>query len=225
MPIRCASSQSERLLYVVISTQGDGDPPDDARGFVEFLAGKRAPRLTQLKFAVLGLGDTSYPQVLRDRRNASTRASPNSARAACSRAAKPIVDIDTVAAPWLGDARCVTRAKSLKTTPQPAKVTPLRAAVAAPSWHRARPFAAPVLVNQRITARESGKDVRHIELSLEGSGLPYEPGDSLGVWPPIRRTSSMRSSRRSALDAQAAHRASTATDTAAARMARPTSAN
>ena len=34
----------ERHLQIIISTQGDGDPPDDARGFVEFLLGKRAPR-------------------------------------------------------------------------------------------------------------------------------------------------------------------------------------
>ncbi|MCC7249495.1 MAG: flavodoxin domain-containing protein, partial [Lysobacter sp.] len=53
---------NERYLAIAISTQGDGDPPDDARGFVEHLLGKRAPKLPQLKFAVLGLGDSSYPQ-------------------------------------------------------------------------------------------------------------------------------------------------------------------
>src|SRR5690348_16271392 len=52
----------ERFLSVVISSQGDGDPPDDAVGFIEFIAGKRAPKLPQLKFAVLGLGDSSYPK-------------------------------------------------------------------------------------------------------------------------------------------------------------------
>ena len=51
---------SERLLYVVISTQGEGDPPDDAIGLVEFLSGRRAPKLPELKYAVLGLGDSSY---------------------------------------------------------------------------------------------------------------------------------------------------------------------
>jgi sulfite reductase (NADPH) flavoprotein alpha-component len=52
----------ERHLVVVISTQGDGEPPDDARGLFEFLTGKRAPKLPALQFAVLGLGDSSYPQ-------------------------------------------------------------------------------------------------------------------------------------------------------------------
>ena len=54
--------KDERLLYVVISTQGEGDPPDDALGFVEFLNSRRAPKLPQLTFGVLGLGDSSYPQ-------------------------------------------------------------------------------------------------------------------------------------------------------------------
>src|SRR5579859_6410748 len=52
----------ETHLIVVISTQGDAEPPDDARGLVEFVLGKRAPKLAGLQFAVLGLGDSSYPQ-------------------------------------------------------------------------------------------------------------------------------------------------------------------
>jgi sulfite reductase (NADPH) flavoprotein alpha-component len=54
--------QKERLLYIVISTQGDGDPPDDSRSFVEFLLSKKAPKLEQLRFSVLALGDSSYPK-------------------------------------------------------------------------------------------------------------------------------------------------------------------
>ncbi|MBW8367748.1 MAG: assimilatory sulfite reductase (NADPH) flavoprotein subunit, partial [Arenimonas sp.] len=50
-------------------------------------------------------------------------------------------------------------------------------------WSRERPFAAPVLANQRLSGRGSHKDVRHVEISLEGSGLSYLPGDALGVLP------------------------------------------
>jgi sulfite reductase (NADPH) flavoprotein alpha-component len=49
----------ERLLYIVISTQGEGDPPDDASAG-RIPRGKRAPKLPELKYAVLGLGDSSY---------------------------------------------------------------------------------------------------------------------------------------------------------------------
>jgi sulfite reductase (NADPH) flavoprotein alpha-component len=51
------------------------------------------------------------------------------------------------------------------------------------AYSREQPFAATVLANQRIVARDSERDVRHVELSLEGSGLHYQPGDALGVWP------------------------------------------
>ena len=52
----------ERMLVLVVSTQGDGDPPDDARGLIEFLQSRRAPKLEQLSFSVLALGDSSYPK-------------------------------------------------------------------------------------------------------------------------------------------------------------------
>ncbi|HKE48352.1 MAG TPA: assimilatory sulfite reductase (NADPH) flavoprotein subunit [Rhodanobacteraceae bacterium] len=169
----------ERLLYVVISTQGEGDPPDDARGFVEFLASRRAPKLPQLRYAVLGLGDSSYPQFCAIGNAIDTRLAELGASRVLARG-EADVDLDAVAKPWSESALRHAR-EILKSTPVAAKVTPLRVPAAAGAWHRARPFAAPVLANQRITARDGGRDVRHIELSLEGSGLAYEPGDSLGV--------------------------------------------
>ncbi|MGH8034372.1 MAG: flavodoxin domain-containing protein, partial [Lysobacterales bacterium] len=46
----------------VISTHGEGDPPDDALDLFEYLASPRAGRLENLKFRVLALGDRSYSQ-------------------------------------------------------------------------------------------------------------------------------------------------------------------
>ncbi len=173
----------ERLLYIVISTQGDGDPPDDARGFVEFLAGKRAPKLNQLKFAVLGLGDSSYPQFCVIGARLDARLAELGATRLFARGEADL-DIATVATPWtkqaLDHARDVLKTDTHASAPL-ATVTPLRTNIAAP-WTRERPFAAPLLANQRISARNANKDIRHIELSLEGSGLSYEPGDALGVW-------------------------------------------
>jgi sulfite reductase (NADPH) flavoprotein alpha-component len=171
---------SERLLYVVISTQGEGDPPDDARSFLEFLASRRAPKLAQLKYAVLGLGDSSYPQFCAIGNSIDARLGELGASRLFARG-EADVEIDAVARPWSEHALRHAR-EVLKSTPGTAKVTPLRAPAAGPAWNRARPFAAKVQANQRISARDGSKDVRHIELSLEGSGLTYEPGDALGIW-------------------------------------------
>lgn len=178
----------ERLLYIVISTQGDGDPPDDARGFVEFLAGKRAPKVAQLKFAVLGLGDSSYPQFCAIGAKLDVRLAELGATRLFARGDADL-DFATIADPWSTQALALARdvLKADAHTAPMATVTPLRSATpAAPAlstWTRERPFAAPLLANQRISASNSVKDIRHIELSLEGSGLSYEPGDALGVWP------------------------------------------
>ncbi|MCY1077267.1 assimilatory sulfite reductase (NADPH) flavoprotein subunit [Archangium lansingense] len=173
--------KNERLLYVVISTQGDGDPPDDARGFFEFVRSKRAPALNQLRFAVLGLGDSSYPKFCEigrvlDERFAELGATRLFARAECD------VDFEPVAGPWLGQALEHAK-KELAPAPSLATITPLRSVQVPPTFSRENPYPSQVLSNQRITGRGALKDVRHLELSLEGSGLTYEPGDALGVVP------------------------------------------
>ncbi|MFL5358756.1 assimilatory sulfite reductase (NADPH) flavoprotein subunit [Archangium sp.] len=173
--------KNERFLYVVISTQGDGDPPDDARGFYEFVLSKRAPALSQLRFAVLGLGDSSYPKFCEtgrvlDERLAGLGATRLFARGECD------VDFEPVAEPWLGQA--LERAKTeLEPQTSLATVTPLRSVQVPPTFSKENPYPAQVLANQRITGRGALKDVRHVEFSLEGSGLTYAPGDALGVVP------------------------------------------
>lgn len=176
--------KNERLLTIVISTQGDGDPPDDSRGLVEFLAGKRAPQLPDLKFAVLGLGDSSYPQFCAIGRKLDARLAELGATRLAA-AGEADLDIETVATPWLDRTLSAAREALKASSPRAATVTPLRAVTAAPvsEWTRERPFAAELLVNQRVTARNGTRDVRHLELSIEGSGFAYEPGDALGVWP------------------------------------------
>ncbi len=181
---------SERLLYVVISTQGEGDPPDDAIGLVEFIAGKRAPKLPELKYAVLGLGDSSYADFCGIGRRLDARLTELGASRLFA-AGEADLDIDTVALPWREQALAQAKALLKVATVPSATVTPLRPHAASLYSHD-KPFAAELLLNQRISGREFkgvgflkyggiGKDVRHLELSLQGSGLHYEPGDALGV--------------------------------------------
>lgn len=176
--------KAERLLVVVISTQGDGDPPDDARGFVEFLDGKRAPKLPELRYGVLALGDSSYPQFCAVGRRVDARLAELGAKALLA-TGEADVDVETVSAPWLERALGLARETLKPAQPRVASVTPLRAHTQAHAgeWTRERPFAATLLANQRIVARDSERDLRHVELSLEGAHLAYEPGDALGVRP------------------------------------------
>ncbi|MGH8182544.1 MAG: assimilatory sulfite reductase (NADPH) flavoprotein subunit [Rhodanobacteraceae bacterium] len=171
----------ERLLYAVISTQGDGDPPDDARALFDFLAGRRAPRLDALAFAVLGLGDSSYPQFCLTGRKLDARLAELGGKRLFE-FGETDLDIDVVAEPWTQKA--LTHAREvLKAPARATNVTPLRPHAEPQAWSAARAFRAEVLANQRITADDSARDVRHLELDLSGSGLDYEPGDALGVLP------------------------------------------
>jgi len=178
--------KDERLLYIAISTQGDGDPPDDALALVDFLSGKRAPRLPQLKFAVLALGDSSYPQFCAVGQRIDARLSELGATRVAD-CANADLDVETIAAPWtakvVGIAQDVLKPATPPATASLATVVPLRPHAVPQAHGRERPFAAELLANQRITGRGSARDIRHVELSLEGSGLAYEPGDALGVWP------------------------------------------
>lgn len=171
----------ERLLAVVISTQGEGDPPDDALAFVEFLNGRKAPKLEQLQFAVLGLGDSSYAHFNAAARRIDARlAELGGTRWAP--VAEADVDIATVATPWRERTMALIGERQ-KTAKPSAQVTALRAAPAsAPAaYSRINPYSAELYVNQRITGRNSQQDVRHLEIALDAS-LDYQPGDALGVW-------------------------------------------
>jgi sulfite reductase (NADPH) flavoprotein alpha-component len=183
---------SERLLYIVISTQGEGDPPDDAIGLIEFIAGKRAPKLPDLKYAVLGLGDSSYVEFCGIARTLDTRLAELGAQR-LQPLAEADLDIDTVAAPWrakvLADARD-TLVASTNSVPL-SNVTPLRHGNVS-TYSASHPFQSELLSRQFVSGRDfkgasyahygsADKYVHHLELSLEGSGLHYEPGDALGI--------------------------------------------
>lgn len=168
----------ERRLFVVMSTHGDGDPPDDARAFCDHLFGRRAPKLPTLEFAVLALGDSSYPRYCEIGRRIDDRLAKLGATRLYDRADCDL-DFEAPAAAWSG--RAVELLQQLRPAAAPERISVLRPVAAPPTWSREKPFAAEQLANQRITVGEGVRDVRHIELSLSGSGLHYEPGDSLGV--------------------------------------------
>ena len=171
-----ANIKRESFVSLVISTHGEGDPPDDAELFHEFLLSDKAPKLDGLKFTVLALGDSSYLNYCQTGRELDGRL-----RELGAKQMLPIVECDLdyedAASRWSEDV--------IKSLPDElasaAEVPRLHAVRPLAPFDKHRPFEAEVLTNQKITGARSSKDVRHVELSLEGSGLSYEPGDSLAV--------------------------------------------
>ena len=167
----------EQVLLLVTSTQGEGEPPEEALSLHRLLFGKKAPPLPALRFAVCGLGDSSYPDFCQAGKDFDTRLAELGGERLAPRADCD-VDYQATAAAWIAD--LVPRLAAL----QPAAPrTPTAAAPATPAaYDRDHPFSAPLLARQKITGRHSTKDVRHIELDLAGSGINYQAGDALGVW-------------------------------------------
>jgi len=171
----------EYLLAVIVSTHGEGDPPDDAIELHRFIGGRRVPSLPELRYAVLALGDSSYENFCQTGQDFDS-----ALRDAGATALAPIAECDldfgTAAADW---SQTVMAEAARLTVDAPAPVTPtLRAVPDAPRWSRDTPYEAELLLNQTLTGRGSTKDVRHLELDLGDSGLLYRPGDALGVVAP-----------------------------------------
>lgn len=183
-----------RNLFIVVSTHGEGEPPDNALSFHEFLHSNRAPRLEETNFAVLALGDTSYEFFCKTGKDFDQRLEALGAKRLVPRADCD-VDFEATAAAWmkqvLAAVESVSAAASSATgagasAAQPAAAVTAAAPAAAeeePAYSRSNPFYAEVLQNINLNGRGSNKETHHLEISLAGSGLAYEPGDCLGVYP------------------------------------------
>lgn len=186
MDCRKSHLQEARRLLMVVSTHGEGVPPDRALPLHELLQSRKAPQLGHLEYAVLALGDSSYEMFCETGRQFDARLRELGAQALHARV-ECDVDFEAPAREWIAAVLDkLAQAEAGASAEVSAHVVaagerPL--ASVATAWTRKNPLAAPVLVNQRLTAHDSTKDVRHIELSLEGSGIRYEPGDALGVVP------------------------------------------
>ncbi|QJD83837.1 assimilatory sulfite reductase (NADPH) flavoprotein subunit [Cohnella herbarum] len=167
-------------LLILVSTHGEGDPPDNALPFYEFLHSKRAPRLEELRYSVLSLGDSSYEFFcktgidfdLRLEELGATRLSP---RVDCD------VDYDDSAALWFESVKgalSVNSAAPSSSSGETNLSVPVQSA-----YSRTNPFQAELLENLNLNGRGSQRETRHLEISLEGSNLQYEPGDCLGIYP------------------------------------------
>ncbi|EOU1297093.1 NADPH-dependent assimilatory sulfite reductase flavoprotein subunit [Cronobacter sakazakii] len=173
----------EKLLIVVASTQGEGDPPEEAVALHKFLMSKKAPKLDGTAFAVFGLGDTSYEHFCQAGKDFDTRLAELGAERLLDRVDAD-VEYQAAAQAWRQRVVDVLKARVPKETPSQAAITASGAVnlVDSTPYTKESPLTATLSVNQKITGRHSEKDVRHIEIDLGDAGLRYQPGDALGVW-------------------------------------------
>lgn len=178
---RKADIEQAQRLVAIVSTHGDGDPPERAAPFFELLSGRRAPSTTQAQFAVLALGDSSYEHFCAAGRRLDARLEELGARRLLPRVDCD-VEFESQAAAWM-DTVAARLAEGAAVTAVPALAAVESTRPPARSWTRGNSFPAEILANHDLTARGSSKTVRHVELALRGSGLRHEPGDALGIVP------------------------------------------
>ncbi|EOH9035040.1 NADPH-dependent assimilatory sulfite reductase flavoprotein subunit [Klebsiella pneumoniae] len=172
---------AEKLLVVVTSTQGEGEPPEEAVALHKFLFSKKAPKLDGTAFAVFGLGDTSYEFFCQSGKDFDNKLAELGAERLLDRVDAD-VEYQAAAAEWR--ARVVEALKARAPVAAPAQLATSGAVndIHTSPYTKEAPLTATLSVNQKITGRNSEKDVRHIEIDLGDSGLRYQPGDALGVW-------------------------------------------
>ena len=170
-------------LLVIASTWGEGEPPQRAAGFYKALLAADAPPLAGVRFAVLALGDRAYSQFCLtgrtiDRRLEDLGASRMADRIECD------LDYETPAKNWIDAALHEIRAREVPDAAGAViHVDFARGDAGAAPPSRANPFAAAITGRVLLNGSRSSAETWHVELSLEGAGIAYEPGDALGVLP------------------------------------------
>ena len=171
-----------KRVIVVTSTYGEGEMPDNAQLFWEALAADSAPRLDEVNFAVLALGDTGYDGFCQAGKLIDTRFEQLGGKRMKTRIDCDI-DFEDAAAAWIGEALPLALAVD-GGNPAPTILPVAEPTVRAKQvWNRKNPYSARVNVNRLLSGPSSSKEIRHYEFDLGESGLDYEAGDALGVVP------------------------------------------
>jgi sulfite reductase (NADPH) flavoprotein alpha-component len=202
------SLKDEKHLLVVVSTYGEGEPPAAAEELHGFILGNRAPKFTDLQFAVLALGDKSYTQFCQTGIDFDEKLEKLGGKRLVSRmdcdvdwhddaekwadevVAKLAVEVSAVVtsarfetSPTLGQLEGVGQFYNGNGNGYATAFMKEAPPQYVPAFDRKKPFHAPILEKIQLNGRGSTKETWHVELSLEGSGLQYEAGDALAVIP------------------------------------------
>ena len=169
----------ERLL-VIAATWGEGEAPARATGFMAALLADDAPRMEKVSFAVLALGDRAYAQFC-----ATGHAIDERLAALGGHRAAPLLECDldyeAPAAAWLAATLPELRGAEADTSQSVIHVD--FGAAETRGYSKSNPFQAEITDLVNLNSSRSLKQTFHVELSLAGSGLTYQPGDAIGIAP------------------------------------------
>ncbi len=182
---RARDLEREGLLLIVVSTHGEGEPPDSARELHGFLLGRRAPRLESVEFAVLGLGDSSYEHFCKTATEFDARLDELGARRVM-----PLiccdVDYQADAERWSQQAleQIGERSAGAPADRHSAEILTLPGVSLTQTApiDREHPYQATLIEQRRLTADDAVGDVRHLSFAIDPQTLTFAPGDALGVW-------------------------------------------
>ncbi|KAF6665158.1 sulfite reductase subunit alpha [Pantoea sp. EKM101V] len=168
-----------RHVLIVTSTYGEGEMPDNAQLFWDAISASTAPRLEQMHFAVLAIGDTGYDGFCQAGKFIDMRLEQLGAKRVVDRIDCDI-DYEEPSSEWLNSSmpQFAASAGSSGTVLESAPEAPV-----IPGSNKSNPYAAALITNKRLSGEQSAKDIRHFEFDLTDSGLKYEAGDALGVIP------------------------------------------
>ncbi|MGJ0480508.1 sulfite reductase subunit alpha [Pantoea agglomerans] len=168
-----------RHVLIVTSTYGEGEMPDNAQLFWDAISASTAPRLEQMHFAVLAIGDTGYDGFCQAGKFIDMRLEQLGAKRVVDRIDCDI-DYEEPSSEWLNSSmpQFAASAGSSGTVLESAPEAPV-----IPGSNKSNPYAAALITNKRLSGEQSAKDIRHFEFDLSDSGLKYEAGDALGVIP------------------------------------------
>ncbi len=161
----------EEYFFTVISTQGDGEPPAAAKKFYDHIHQNNS-QLSKLKYGVLALGDTAYPQFCKVGEDVDSQLNKLGAERLIT-LLKCDTDYETEADTWF--------ASVLKQLSSGEKQTEVVAPVVARKPSGKKIYSGTILANINLNDRGSNKQTHHIEIAAED--LHYQPGDSIGIVP------------------------------------------
>ena len=168
--------ESIQKAIFVISTYGEGEMPDGAELFWQSLSSDIAPKLHNMTYGVVALGDTSYEMFcnagkLMDLRLEQLGAKRIIKRVDCD------VDYEEISKKWITDAL------PLFSENKEMKVKKLELSNTENEWNKKNPYFAEISRNILLSGSNSNKKIRHYEIELSDSGIKYEVGDTLNVFP------------------------------------------